>query len=68
MLHENSLIIIIINVENSYCRNYEFFFQDPLMNKKFKRTAFFSNNVKVFIVTFDQVNESLSKLLSNWYD
>ncbi len=56
---ENFLIIIIINVENSYCRNPEFIFQYPLMNKKFKRTAFISNNVKVFTVTFDQVNASL---------
>ncbi len=53
------IIIIIINVEKSYCRNPEFIFQYPLMNKKFKRTAFISNNVKVFTVTFDQVNASL---------
>ncbi len=48
-----------ISVETVY------FFQDSLMNKKFKWTAFFQielfYNINVITVTFDQYNASLLK-------
>ncbi len=46
------------------------FFQDSLMNKKFKRTAFiFCNIINVFTITFETFNVSLlnkSKIFQKW--
>ncbi len=66
---ETFLIILIINVENRcaawhLCRNHNIFFQDSLINRNFKRTAFleielFCDIVNVFTVTFHLSNVSL---------
>jgi len=66
-----ALLLNIFEETNMVCDTF-FFFQDSLMNRKFKRTAFieielFCNIINVYTVTFDKLNASLLKKCINFH-